>query len=62
MIKFLDLKNYRNRHSRGSKIARAAWNVVWLLLFRSTPEHSKVFNKWRIFLLGVLARKSERAV
>ena len=47
----LDLKNYHNRHSLKSKIARTTWNVIWLLLFRHTPEHSKIFNKWRIFLL-----------
>ena len=47
----LDLKNYKNRHSLKSKIARAVWNVVWLVFARITPEHSKLFNKWRIFLL-----------
>lgn len=47
----LDLKNYKNRHSYGSKIARALWNLAYVFAFRWTPEHSSVFNKWRIFLL-----------
>ena len=53
----LDLKNYKNRHSFKSKIARAAWNAVWVLLFRFTPEHSSLFNKWRIFLLRCFGAK-----
>lgn len=47
----LDLKNYKNRHSLGSKIARALWDAVYVLAFRWTPEHFSVFNSWRIFLL-----------
>lgn len=46
----LDLKNYKNRHSVGSKIARVVWNIVWLLLFRPTPR-GNLFRPWRIFLL-----------
>ena len=46
----LDLKNYKNRHSLGSKIARVVWNVVWLLLFRPTPR-GNLFRPWRILLL-----------
>ena len=46
----LDLKNYKNRHSLKSKIARAVWYVVWLVLFRPTPR-GRFFNKWRIALL-----------
>lgn len=46
----LDLKNYRNRHSLGSKFARVLWNVVWLFLFRPTPR-GNLFRPWRIFLL-----------
>ncbi len=52
----LDLKNYRNRHSLKSKIARAAWNVVWLLLFRPTPR-GKLFRPWRIALLKLFGAK-----
>ena len=46
----LDLKNYKNRHSLKSKIARAVWNVVWLVLFRPTPR-GNLFRPWRIALL-----------
>lgn len=46
----LDLKNYKNRHSLGSKVVRVIWNVVWLLLFRSTPR-GNLFRPWRILLL-----------
>ena len=53
----LDLKNYRNRHSLKSKIARAVWNVAWMLFARSTPEHSRLFNKWRIILLRMFGAK-----
>ena len=53
----LDLKNYNNRHSFKSKIARMMWNGVWLLLARATPEHSGLFNKWRIMLLRMFGAK-----
>lgn len=53
----LDLNNYKNRHSLKSKIARAIWNVAWTMLFRFTPEHSRIFNKWRIFLLRCFGAK-----
>jgi len=46
----LDLKNYKNRHSLGSKIVRVLWNVVWWLLFRPTPR-GNLFRHWRIALL-----------
>lgn len=46
----LDLKNYQNRHSLGSKIARVMWMVAWTILFRPTPR-GNLFRPWRIFLL-----------
>ncbi|MBQ6142490.1 MAG: putative colanic acid biosynthesis acetyltransferase [Kiritimatiellae bacterium] len=52
----LDLKNYKNRHSLMSKIARAVWNVVWMLLFRPTPR-GKLFRLWRIALLKLFGAK-----
>lgn len=52
----LDLKNYRNRHSLSSKIARVMWNVTWMLLFRPTPRHN-LFRKWRIALLKLFGAK-----
>ena len=52
----LDLKNYKNRHSLKSKLARTVWNVVWLLLFRPTPR-GKLFRPWRIALLKLFGAK-----
>ena len=54
----LDLANYQNRHSLKSKIARAAWNVVWLILFRPTPR-GNLFRPWRIALLKLFGAKVE---
>lgn len=53
----LDLKHYKNRHSLKSKIARTIWNFAWIFLFRPTPEHSKLFNKWRIVILRLFGAK-----
>lgn len=53
----LDLKNYKNRHSLKSKIGRVMWNVVWLLLFRPTPNRLRFFNWWRVFLLRCFGAK-----
>ena len=53
----LDLKNYKNRHSLKSKIGRVIWNVVWLLMFRPTPNRLRVFNWWRSFLLRCFGAK-----
>lgn len=46
----LNLKNYRNRHSLWSKIARVLWSMTWMFLFRPTPR-GNIFRPWRIFLL-----------
>lgn len=57
----LDLKNYKNRHSFNSKVARALWNVVWLFLFRPTPDRGLgVFVLWRIVLLRLFGAKIGR--
>lgn len=53
----LDLANYRNRHSLKSKILRACWNLTWALLGRWTPEHSRIFNVWRVMLLKLFGAK-----
>lgn len=54
----LDLKNYKNRHSLKSKMARAVWNIVWLLLFRPTPDRGlSLFVRWRIILLRLFGAK-----
>ena len=47
----LDLKNYKNRHSIKSKMARAAWSIVWMLLVR--PTQKGFFDWWRVFWLRV---------
>ena len=52
----LALRNYKNRHSLGSKIARVAWNVVWLFCFRTTPRGC-LFRKWRVLLLKIFGAK-----
>ena len=57
----LDLKNYKNRHSFGSKIARVLWNIVWLTMFRPTPDRFLgIFVWWRIFLLRLFRAKIGR--
>ena len=38
MTQRLDLKNYKNRHSLKSKIARALRNITWQVVFRLTPR------------------------
>ena len=52
----LDLKNYRNRHSLRSKIARVLWNITWLVVFRPTPR-GNLFRPWRIALLKMFGAK-----
>ena len=49
-MKNLDLKNYKNRHSLKSKVARVIWNIAWLLFFRPTLR-GNLFSHWRIALL-----------
>ena len=54
----LNLRNYKNRHSRNSKIARALWNIVWMVLFRPTPDRGfECFVRWRRFLLRLFGAK-----
>lgn len=52
----LDIKNYINRHSSGSKVVRVLWNGVWLSLFRPTPRDS-LFRPWRMLLLKLFGAK-----
>ena len=57
-MKHLDLKNYKNRHSAKSKVVRAVWNVVWLFLFRPTPQRGFTpCARWRVFLLRLFGAK-----
>lgn len=56
----LNLEKYQNRHSRKSKVTRAVWNTVWLLLFRPTPRG--VLYGWRRFLLRLFGAKIGKGV
>ena len=52
----VNLKNYRNEHGLGNKVARALWSIVWLLLFRPTPR-GNLFRPWRVLLLKLFGAK-----
>jgi putative colanic acid biosynthesis acetyltransferase WcaF len=56
----LRLENYKNRHSLRSKAARAVWNLVWLLLFRTNPRG--LLYGWRRFLLRLFGAKIAKGV
>ncbi len=45
--------------SLSNKIARTAWKVVWLLLYRPTP---RAFHAWRCLLLRAFGAKLGRSV
>ena len=49
----------RHHLSLAQKLARAAWQVVWLLLYRPTP---RLFHPWRCLLLRLFGAKLGRAV
>ena len=49
----------RHHLSLANKLARAAWQVVWLLLYRPTP---RLFHPWRCLLLRLFGAKLGRAV
>lgn len=53
----LEIKNYKNRHTLKSKFLRAMWNVVWAVFAKWTPEHSRLFNMWRVLLLKLFGAK-----
>jgi putative colanic acid biosynthesis acetyltransferase WcaF len=44
----VDVSGYQNRHGLANKVGRLLWRIVWLYLFRTTPD---VWNFWRIMLL-----------
>lgn len=48
-----------NELSLGNRVARTAWHVVWLLLFRPTP---RLLHPWRCFLLRLFGAKLGKAV
>jgi putative colanic acid biosynthesis acetyltransferase WcaF len=45
--------------SLGNKIARAVWQMVWLLLYRPTP---RLFHVWRCLLLRLFGAKLGKQV
>lgn len=53
----LNIAGYTNRHSRKSKVARFVWDLTWMLCARWTPEHFRVFNIWRVFLVRLFGAK-----
>lgn len=44
----IDVSRYQSPLSFGNKVARAAWGIVWALLFRPSP---RPFFGWRRFIL-----------
>ena len=53
----VDISQYRNRHTLKNKIGRLLWNIVWVLLFRCTPN---AMNAWRVFLLRMFGARVGR--
>lgn len=47
------------RLSIANKIARSAWQIAWLLLYRPTP---RIFHAWRCFLLRLFGAKLGKSV
>lgn len=45
--------------SLGNKIARSAWQIVWLFLYRPTP---RILHPWRCLLLRIFGAKLGKAV
>jgi putative colanic acid biosynthesis acetyltransferase WcaF len=45
---------YRSELSFRNKLGRLIWNIVWVLLFRSSP---RIFFGWRRFLLRLFGAK-----
>ncbi|MBK0368796.1 LbetaH domain-containing protein [Flavobacterium agrisoli] len=51
----MDLANYDHSFSFKNKISRLFWNVVYIFFFR--PFASRLFKKWRIFVLKCFGAK-----
>lgn len=51
----IQLNQYQNRHGSKNKLRRFAWEIVWALLFRTTPRWC--LNGWRCFLLRLFGAK-----
>lgn len=50
-------KKYIGNVTLGIKVKRAIWNIVYIMLFRPFP--TKLFRKWRIFVLRAFGAKVE---
>ena len=50
----VDVSHCPSPHSRGNKLARVLWGVVWLLFYRPSP---KPFHFWRRFLLRLFGAR-----
>jgi putative colanic acid biosynthesis acetyltransferase WcaF len=48
---------FHSPHSLGNRMARQAWQVIWVLLFRPTP---KILHSWRRLLLRLFGAKLGR--
>lgn len=53
----MDLSTYSHSFSLRNKISRLIWNFTWLILFRPFP--SRLFKKWRVFVLKCFGAKIE---
>lgn len=56
----VDLTKYKNRLSWKNKLARALWNIAYILLFRTAPFY--ILNSWRVFLLRCFGAKLKGTV
>jgi putative colanic acid biosynthesis acetyltransferase WcaF len=53
----LDLSTYSHSFSLKNKMGRLVWNIISLILFR--PFGSRLFKKWRVFVLKCFGAKIE---
>lgn len=53
----MDLATYNHSFSLQNKMGRLAWNIISLVLFR--PFGSRIFKKWRVFVLKCFGAKIE---
>lgn len=56
----VELGRYTNRHGGRNKLRRLVWEVVWAVLFRTTPRWC--LNGWRCFLLRIFGAKIGKRV
>lgn len=55
------LKVYRNRLSLGNRLARACWNLAWLLLYRPSPRFCFAWRRMLLRLFGAEVREGAHA-